>query len=130
MNWSGWSLDRVLLMVVGILFMGIFIQVTLFHYRQNFRHWSMWIPVLATPVFSLIALTLLFYNASWLRTTYGILLSIGVLAGMLGFYFHFRGVGERVGGYELRNFLIGPPVTLPLMVSGMSILGLMALYWR
>ncbi|MFC5448611.1 hypothetical protein [Paenibacillus aestuarii] len=49
---------------------------------------------------------------------------------MIGFYFHFRGVGIRVGGWALRNFLIGPPVTLPLMFSALSVLGLIAIYWK
>jgi hypothetical protein len=55
---------------------------------------------------------------------------VGVLDGLIGFYFHFRGVGIRVGGYELRKFLIGPPVVLPLMFTALSVLGLVAVYWR
>jgi hypothetical protein len=129
-NWVDWSLDRVLILFVGLAFFMIFIQVTLFHYRQNFRHWSMWIPVLATPVFSILAVALSFYNIEWLRTTLAWLLAVGILSGMLGTYMHIKGVGDRVGGYELRNFLIGPPLTLPAMVTAMSTLGLFALYWR
>jgi lysylphosphatidylglycerol synthetase-like protein (DUF2156 family) len=130
LNWVDWSLDRILILFVGLAFFMIFIQVTLFHYRQNFRHWSMWIPVLATPVFGILAVALAFYNIGWLRTTLAWLLAVGIVAGMFGTYMHIKGVGERVGGYELRNFLIGPPLTLPAMVTAMSTLGLFALYWR
>jgi lysylphosphatidylglycerol synthetase-like protein (DUF2156 family) len=130
LNWVDWSLDRILILFVGLAFFMIFIQVTLFHYRQNFRHWSMWIPVLATPVFSILAVALAFYNIGWLRTMLAWLLAVGIVAGMFGTYMHIKGVGDRVGGYELRNFLIGPPLTLPAMVTAMSTLGLFALYWR
>jgi hypothetical protein len=40
------------------------------------------------------------------------------------------GVGQRVGGFsQSQNFLVGPPIVLPLMMSAISALGLLALYW-
>lgn len=104
--------------------------MTLFHYRQNFRHWSMWIPVLATPIFGLLLLVLGFYYADWLALILTFLLAVGIFAGMFGTFMHIRGVGKRVDGYKLRNFLIGPPLTLPGMITGMCIIGLIALYWE
>lgn len=130
MNWLGWHVERILILFTGIAFLMIFIQVTLFHYRQNFRHWSMWIPVLATPVFGLLSVLYGFYNVAWFGQLLAILFVIGFIAGGFGSFMHIRGVGQRVGGYELRNFLIGPPLTLPAMVSAISVLGLIALYWR
>jgi hypothetical protein len=129
MNWNGWPLERILILFTGLAFLMLFVQVTLFHYRQNFRHWSMWIPVLATPTFAIIAFFLTFYNASWLRSTYAVLLAVGVVAGMFGSYQHISGIGQRVGGYEMRNVLIGPPLVLPGMITAMSLLGLVAIYW-
>ena len=130
LGWDEWSLDRIVILAMGLLFLVIFVQVTLFHYRQNFRHWSMWIPVIATPIFGLGLILFVFYNAGWLLYLMTVLLSIGIIAGLFGTYMHIRGVGQRVGGYELRNFLIGPPLTLPALVSAVSILGLIALYWE
>jgi hypothetical protein len=130
LNWDDWSLHRITLLFTGLAFFMIFIQVTLFHYRQNFRHWSMWIPVLATPLFGLLALVLAFYNVDWLRTLLAWLLMVGIVAGLFGTYVHIKGVGDRVEGYKLRNFLIGPPFMLPAMISAVSILGLFAIYWR
>lgn len=129
LNWDGWSLDRILILFTGLVFLVIFVQVTLFHYRQNFHHWAMWIPVVATPVIGTSMVVFTFYKAGWLFTLVAVLLAAGALAGVLGSVLHVRGVGERVGGYELRNFLIGPPLTLPGMVTAMSIIGLIALYW-
>ena len=129
MGWDGWTLNRVFILAIGLLFLVVFVQVTLFHYRQNFRHWSMWIPVIATPVFGLCMIIYSFFNAEWLLYVLTVLLSVGILAGAFGTYMHIRGVGERVGGYELRNFMTGPPLTLPALVTAESILGLIALYW-
>ena len=127
--WNGWPLERVVILLLGFLYLMIFVQVTLFHYRQNFRHWSMWIPVIATPVDGLLLITLAFYDLELLRTLLLVLLSLSVVAGAFGSFLHARGVGERVGGYEMRNFLVGPPIMLPGMITGASILGLVALLW-
>lgn len=129
MGWNGWPLDRVFIFAMGLLFLVIFVQVTLFHYRQNFRHWSMWIPVIATPIFGLCLILYSFYNAGWLLSSLNVLLTIGIIAGLFGSFMHIRGVGERVDGYKLRNFLIGPPLTLPSLVTAVSLLGLIALNW-
>ncbi|MEF3304425.1 hypothetical protein [Paenibacillus sp. GYB003] len=130
MNWPNWSLDRIVILFVSIAFLVIGVQVTMFHYRQNFNHKSMWAPVIAAPLFFIVGLALVSYYADWLRTLFLALMWVGLLAGLVGFYYHFRGVGVRVGGWALRNFLIGPPITLPLLFSALSVLGLIALYWK
>lgn len=130
MFWSGWPWDRVIILFTGLAFLMIGLQVTMFHYRQNFRVWSMWLPVAATPVLGVVAIVMAFYNLPLLRTVFVVLLGIGAVAGIGGFVLHFEGVGERVDGYRINNFLVGPPITLPLMVTAMSVLGIIALYWR
>ncbi|HHW38147.1 MAG TPA: hypothetical protein GXX18_13080 [Bacillales bacterium] len=130
LNWNGWSLDRIIILAMGLLFLVIFVQVTLFHYRQNFRHWSMWIPVLATPIFGICLVVFTYYNVDWLHSLLNILLIVGILAGLFGSFMHIKGVGKRVDGYKLRNFMIGPPLTLPALISAVSLLGLIALYWE
>lgn len=89
----------------------------------------MWVPVIATPVIGVLMILFSFYKVGWLFSLLVVLLAAGILAGMFGSVMHIRGVGERVGGYALRNFLIGPPLTLPGMVTAMSVLGLIAIYW-
>lgn len=130
MYWDGWPLQRVIILFTGMAFLMIGLQVTLFHYRQNFRNWTMWIPVTATPVLGMLAVIISFYNIPALRSVWLVLLAIGALAGLGGFVLHFEGVGERVDGYRFNNFLVGSPITLPLMVMAMSVLGLIALFWR
>ncbi|MET3291689.1 UNVERIFIED_CONTAM: lysylphosphatidylglycerol synthetase-like protein (DUF2156 family) [Brevibacillus sp. OAP136] len=128
--WEGWPIERVLLIFVGLAFALIFIQVTMFHSRQNFRHWAMWVPVIETPVFAVLAIALAFTQPMWLLWTFTILMWVGVAGGLYGASLHAAGVRQRVGGFsQSQNFLVGPPIILPLLISAISGLGLLALYW-
>ena len=129
MAWDGWPFTRVVMLFSACAFLLVFIQVTLLHYRQNFRHWTQWIPVLALPVLALMAFIVTAWNGEGARTILSILSYVGVLGGLLGFYMHLHGVGERVDGYRFHNFLVGPPIILPLLVTSFSGLALLALYW-
>ena len=129
MGWDGWSFARVVLVFCAAAFLLTFIQVTLNHYRQNFRDLSQWIPVLALPILALGSLIVAAWNGTGARSVLTVLCWIGVGVGLIGFYKHLRGVGERVDGYRLHNFLVGPPIILPLFISAVSALALLALYW-
>ncbi|ACV62757.1 conserved hypothetical protein [Desulfofarcimen acetoxidans DSM 771] len=129
--WNGWPITRVILLFTGLALLMISLQVTIFHYRQNFRHWAMYGPVVGGPVIGILSIALSLYNLPQLRNLLAILFFLGILLGVVGSALHFSGIGQRVGGYgESQNFLVGPPLTLPIMVAAMSILGLIALYWR
>ncbi|MBE1442773.1 hypothetical protein [Paenibacillus sp. OAS669] len=130
MYWDSWSINRVLILFVSLAFLLIGIQVTMSHYRQNFHHKAMWMPVIASPLFLVTGLILTWYNLTWLHQLFIWFMWIGAIAGLLGFYFHFHGVGVRVGGWSRRNFLVGPPIIMPLMFTALNILGLIALYWK
>lgn len=128
--WAGWPLERMLLVIVGLAFILLFVQVTLFHSRQNFRHWAMWLPVLATPIDGIVSLFLVFYPVTWMRLLFSILMWTSIGAGVYGAFLHASGIRQRVGGFsESQNFLVGPPIILPLMISAMGAVGLLALYW-
>ena len=115
---------------VGICaaFLLTFIQVTLNHYRQNFRDLSQWIPVLALPILALGSLIVAAWNGTGARSVLTVLCWIGVGVGLMG-SINTCGVWERVDGYRLHNFLVGPPIILPLFISAVSALALLALYW-
>ena len=130
MLWNGWPWTRIILLFTGMALILSSIQVGMFHSRQNYRHWAQWLPVIAGPILGLLALIIAFYNAVVLRQIFVGLAIITSLASLFGFYLHFTGVGERVDGYRAENFLVGPPIIMPLMFSGISLLGLIAIYWR
>jgi hypothetical protein len=129
MNWTAWTLDRVVLLFVGLAYLLVGIQVTLSHYRQNFHHKVMYLPVTVAPVVFITATGLSLYRTDWLITLNLWLLWFAVIIGLIGFYRHFKGVGVRVGGYELRNFLMGPPVILPIVFAAVGGLGLITIYY-
>jgi hypothetical protein len=129
MYWDHWSLDRIVILFVSLAFLLIGIQVTLFHYRQNFHNKAMWLPVVSSPVFFIAGIVLTWYNASWMQLLFSVLMWIGVVSGLIGVFFHVRGVGLRVGGWALRNFMIGPPIILPVVFTALSVMGLIALNW-
>jgi len=129
--WEGWPITRVIFLFTGIAFLMISLQVTIFHSRQNYRHWAMYGPVAGGPALGILALALSYYNLPQLRSLALILFFAGVALGIFGSVLHVNGIGQRVGGFgESQNYLTGPPLTLPIMVAAMSVLGLIALYWR
>ncbi len=107
MGWDGWPFTRVTLVFGAAAFLLTFIQVTLNHYRQNFRDFSQWIPVIALPILALAALVVAVWNGEGARWVLIALAYFGIVAGLIGFYKHFRGVGPRVDGYRMHNFLVG-----------------------
>jgi hypothetical protein len=59
--------------------------------------------------------------------------SIVTLAdGIIGFFFHIRGVARKPGGWRLpvTNIVMGPPIFAPLLFGTSAYLGLMASYVR
>ncbi len=112
--WNGWPLSRVILLFTSLALLVIFVQVTLFHYRQNFRHWAMWGPVIGAPVIGLLkaAAKLLpprqsefYYNWRINRKPAGSLLHRRVLPYILS---AFRQVLANVQQPLITAFLCGP----------------------
>lgn len=127
--WTGWPVERVLYLILGVIFLAIFVQVTLFHLRQNFRHPAMWSPVIATPLLGVLSLMATRNPSTTLLSVFSFFLALGAVIGLVGTYFHLVGVGNRVEGYTLNNFMVGPPPVLPLTVTVVSVLGLVVVYY-
>ncbi|HYF94628.1 MAG TPA: hypothetical protein VD969_20645 [Symbiobacteriaceae bacterium] len=127
---SAWPLSRMLLLFTALGFALVATQVSLFHYRGNFRNWTMYLPVVTAPVAALLLAWYAFAPGAGLRAFITWFLWIEAVAGLGGFGMHARGITQRVGGFGMNNVLTGPPIVLPLTLSAFSLLGLMALYWR
>ncbi|MCW2276657.1 hypothetical protein [Heliophilum fasciatum] len=128
-RWVGWPWERTLVLFTSLAFALLAVQVTLFHYRQNFRHWAMWGPVIGLPIAALLGFLLVAKETVTMRLLFILALWLELGSSLLGIYFHGRGVGQRVGGWGLHNIMIGPPLILPMMLSALSVLGLLAMYW-
>jgi hypothetical protein len=118
---------RALYLLTGLGFLVVGAQVTLFHYRGNFRNKAMWLPVISAPLLGLILLYHWVATPAWLVTPLRWFHWIELVGGLIGFGFHARGISQRMGGFKLNNVLTGPPILLPLLLSFLSILGLVAL---
>ncbi|MEJ6951605.1 hypothetical protein [Natronospora cellulosivora (SeqCode)] len=89
----------------------------LFHYRQNFYHWSLWVPVFSLYFLAALITIAELYPASWILYLLGITLVFVIVTHLWGFYLHLDGIRKRVGGNNVHNHMIGPPVILPLIVA-------------
>jgi hypothetical protein len=128
--WNGWQIDRGVLAFSALMYSGIWVQVSLFHRAGAFKKLVMWAPVLLTPLIiggTLAGVARRDGAWGWIAATF---LATGVLNGLIGLYYHLRGVMLQVGGFTVRNFMAGPPPVLPLAYSLIGILGLMALLWN
>ena len=128
MQWEGWPLERWCFLFISIAYLMIGIQVTLYHYRQSFHNKAMWTPVILTPIIFVSGIVHVLNRTDASVTVFIWLMAIAIANGLIGFYFHVRGMPKRVGGVTLRNFTIGPPFMLPLMLSALGAFGLIVIY--
>lgn len=97
------------------------------HYKNNFTYRIEWTPIVLTP-----AVMIAGFGTIWSRTMGRVLLPItsalALLSGMLGLFYHVRGLVRRPGGLKkpFYNLLYGPPVFAPLLFSATGFLGLLA----
>jgi hypothetical protein len=127
-DWNAWELGRVVLAGSALMYAGIWVQVTLFHWGGAFAAKAMWAPVILTP-FIVVAAVLGLVDAGTFGWVAAAFLALGVLDGLYGVYRHLRGVGAQIGGFTLRNLIAGPPFVLPLAYALVGVLGLLALLW-
>lgn len=129
-EWQGWTFDRVTVAFSALMYAGIWMQVSLFHWAGGFKKLAMWGPVLATPLIIGGALAGVATRAGiWGWVAAG-LLGFGVLDGLIGLYYHLRGISSQIGGFSMRNLLSGPPPVLPLAYALIGLLGLGGLFWN
>jgi hypothetical protein len=97
------------------------------HQRGAFSHWLMWTPVWLTPPTAIAAVAALFSKraARWLLPAISL---VSLADGLVGFYYHLRGIGKLPGGYRLGqyNVVMGPPIFAPLLTCMIGVAGLLA----
>ena len=129
--WDGWETGRVILGLTAVWYVGIWVQLTLFHYAGAFKHKAMWGPVLVTPLFALAALLGMAVRDGVLGWIVLALLVVGLLEGLGGLYFHLKGMNYQIGGLRsLRNMLTGPPPVLPVAYALIGVVGIVGLTWN
>ncbi len=103
------------------------LEVTYEHYRGSYGQQVMYTPVLISPILALAGLWGAF-NRRVARTLLPIISLITMLDGVVGFYFHVRGIARKPGGWRIPvfNVIMGPPVFAPLLFALSGFLGFIA----
>ncbi|MGH7777944.1 MAG: hypothetical protein ACREPI_12320 [Candidatus Dormibacterales bacterium] len=106
-------------------------EVCVEHYRASFGNRWMWSPILVTPPLIAAAVGGVFSKRvakTWLPLT----AAVYAADGLLGQYFHMRGVARRPGGFGLPtyNLVMGPPPAAPGLMSIVGGMGILAAILR
>ncbi|MGH3845512.1 MAG: hypothetical protein ACRDR6_29315 [Pseudonocardiaceae bacterium] len=101
-------------------------EIYLEHYKASFGNKWMWSPIVLTPPLVAAGIGGVF-SKRWAKTALPITAALYAANGLLGEYFHARGVSRKPGGWRgySYNLPMGPPITAPglmTMVGGMGLL--------
>jgi hypothetical protein len=101
------------------------------HYRASFGNKMMWSPILVTPPV-VVAGVAGVASKRWAKTVLPIASTVYMLDGLIGEYYHVRGVSRRPGGFAQASYNIpmGPPVMAPGLMSIVGAMGLLAAVLR
>jgi hypothetical protein len=97
------------------------------HYKNDFTFRIEWTPILLTPAVMIAGIGTV-WSRTIARTLLPVTSALALLNGMIGFYYHARGVLRRPGGikHAWYNVIYGPPIFAPLLFAATGFLGLLA----
>ena len=101
-------------------------EIYIEHYKASFGNKMMWSPIIVTPPLVVASVAGVF-SKRWAKTALPVAAAVYALNGVVGEYFHIRGVARKPGGFKLAsyNLPMGPPISAPglmAMVGGMGLL--------
>lgn len=101
------------------------------HYKDRFKLPVQWSPVLLSPLMVLTALGAI-RSRRVANTLLPILSAALMLNGVVGTWYHARGIARRPGGLKkpLYNTLYGPPIFAPMLMAACGMLGALAYLMR
>lgn len=123
--------QRSLCLVVATTSVASGLEVGYEHYKGSYSNPVMYTPVVLSGALAGAGLWGIFSH--WGATV--ILRGVSALTladGIIGFFFHVRGVARKPGGWSLpvTNIVMGPPIFAPLLFGTSAYLGLLASYLR
>ncbi len=97
------------------------------HYKNDFTFRIEWTPILLTPAVMIAGIGTV-WSRTIARTLLPVTSALALLNGMIGFFYHARGVLRRPGGikHSWYNIMYGPPIFAPLLFAATGFLGLLA----
>lgn len=107
------------------------LEVTYEHYRGSYSRRVMYTPVILSVTLTGAGIAG-FVNKRAAKHFLRVISIITLADGMIGFYFHIRGIQRKPGGWRLpiTNMIMGPPIFAPLLFGVAAYLGLLASFLR
>lgn len=107
------------------------LEVTYEHYRGSYGQRIMYTPVILSFTTCLTSLWAIF-NRWVARVLLPIMSLLLLIDGVVGFFFHIRGIQRKPGGWRIPifNLIMGPPLFAPLLLGISGFLGLIAAFLR
>ena len=101
------------------------------HYRASFGNKMMWSPIVVTPPVVVAGIAGV-YSKRWAKTALPVASTVYMLNGLVGEYYHARGVSRRPGGFGQASYNIpmGPPIMAPGLMSIVGLMGVLAALLR
>jgi hypothetical protein len=126
-----WRFQQSLALISAISSLLSGLEVTYEHYRSGYGQQVMYTPVLLSLTLS-IAGVWAFFSRWAARVILPVVSLLTLVDGVVGFYFHVRGVARKPGGWRIPvvNVVMGPPVLAPLLFGLSGYLGLVASFLR
>ena len=123
--------QRSLCLIVSATSVASGLEVGYEHYKGSYSNLIMYTPVILSGVLASSGLLGIFSR----RAACTILRCVSIVTladGIIGFFFHVRGVARKPGGWSLpvTKIVMGPPIFAPLLFGTSAYLGLMASYLR
>jgi hypothetical protein len=101
------------------------------HYRASFGNKMMWSPIVVTPPLVVAGIGGVF-SEHWAKRWLPLAAGIYTLNGVVGEYYHARGVARKPGGWRLASYNVpmGPPMLAPGLMTIVGAMGLLAAMLR
>jgi hypothetical protein len=106
-------------------------EIYLEHYRASFGDRMMWSPIVVTPPVVVAGIGGV-VSRRWAKTWLPLASLVYTANGLLGEYYHARGVARRPGGWRHASYNVpmGPPIMAPGLMTIVGALGLLAAVLR
>lgn len=106
-------------------------EIYLEHYRASFGNKMMWSPIIVTPPVMVAGIGGVF-SRRWAKTYLPITALIYTANGLVGEYYHARGVARKPGGFANASYNLptGPPIMAPGLMTIVGMLGVLSALLR
>ncbi len=122
----GFTLRDVVILFVALSCLGLAVEVGMLHFRGKFRKKVMWAPVTASAISFVWGVVVVFFDTSFTRLIFQVLMLAIFFNGLAGPYFHVQRRIRKQGRLTRKNILWDPPLLAPGAMAALAGLGFVA----